>query len=223
MKALQPTAIIAPLLRQFMFDAKVDGDMAMYFQVRLSMENYGYENDGNTNHQDWRRHYTSFLHIFVTRRYKVFIAVSQEMFLNDVDPTLFKNVSNHDSAWESAIGDAFRSEFGKAKEHCFDWMEENLEAKPHAPRDWYDTLSATNCYVGQGLFQSNMVQFARLNIGEYIDDRNYLRHLNGWELLNHTVTIAPVETPAPGTELTCMVPLSETVKRPLSPQPEMGL
>lgn len=71
--------------------------MALRFCVEVSGENYGYERDGNTYHEEWQKSYTKYLHILVTSGHNVYVAESDLRVVPDV--ALFNNVSNHSDCW----------------------------------------------------------------------------------------------------------------------------
>ena len=86
----------------------VKGDhpkLGLKFRIVVRCEQHGYENDGNTYHEEYIGHSLRYVHVIIAYPHRVFIAVVN----HHNEPTLeeYKNVSNHDSCYRSAINLAY--------------------------------------------------------------------------------------------------------------------
>lgn len=74
-------------------------DEGIHFCLKIDLENYGYEKDGSTYHEEWRNRQINYLHYVVAYPHSVFFAVGES---ENLPPgALFRNTSNHDSCWRS--------------------------------------------------------------------------------------------------------------------------
>lgn len=112
-------------------------NVAMHFKLNLSMTNHGYDKQGNRN-DNWIRRVDRTIHTLVTARHRVYMASvnpnryvgAEAEYLEHIRPHLFKNVSNHDSEWSSAIETTIQDEIREAYSFCFGFMPEGLRPAP---------------------------------------------------------------------------------------------
>jgi hypothetical protein len=164
---------------------------AQHFCLRLGVENFGYEKDGNTFHEAWKRSYRRYIHVIITSRRNVFVAAMDNPYIKEVDPSLFLNSSNHDSCWRSDGLTIFRRELGKAWDHCYGWMEENPVAKRHLPQ----TMLSMDIFTtfGEGFISVKPLSFVKVEFGPPDDLQDpYHRKLLSIEPLNFEITFKEV-------------------------------
>jgi len=105
------------------------------------MLNYGYEKNGSTHHKEWDKRYQRTIHILVTQRHQVFVAVTHPR--EDVEISNWVNSSNHDSCWKSDGLNIFEKVAWDAYEHCFAFMPDEHRPAPIAAHtftqfaDWH--------------------------------------------------------------------------------------
>lgn len=85
-------------------------ERGIHFCVELDVEQFGYENDGNTYHEDWAAREVRYLHFIVTGYHSVYLGITKfnrdkrnEYNVEEIKE--WKNTSNHDSCWRE---DGFR-------------------------------------------------------------------------------------------------------------------
>lgn len=104
------------------------GLYGIYFKYDLAVSNFGYEADGNTKHDDWERHYNSIVHVIITQRHHVFTTVTSGHWNRLKEkfpaPNTWRNVTNHDSCWDSSGFADIRKEIVNAYSACFDHVPE---------------------------------------------------------------------------------------------------
>ena len=198
MNNIETKHVIAQLANEFMVDGyrneklsvnghspfvyqglREDGLYAMYFRISFDMQNYGYEKDGNTHRKEWDRRYLRTIHVLITTRHNVFVAVSET---NDVYIPLadWVNSSNHDSCWHSDGLDILDQVACNAYEHCFAFMPE--EHKP-IPRLAHTFVQFSRWHFGHSPFQIVKVK------GEYNKKNDYRWTLTGLERMQYKLNI----------------------------------
>lgn len=73
-------------------------EYGVLFTLRINCENFGYEKDGNTFHEDWQHNAVIYVHYIILGSRKVFYAINCSP---DAKVEEFKNTSNHNSCWSS--------------------------------------------------------------------------------------------------------------------------
>ena len=127
---------------------------AILFSVRVDAESMGFENDGNTRHDEWRRRMLARCYVLITTNYKVFFARGEDcLSVHESDlptPSAWKNVSNHDSCWRHS----FDSELIELCHECADWAWENVpdEHKPRSYDERFD-LDLSMSMMGNKVFR----------------------------------------------------------------------
>lgn len=135
-----------------------DPALALMFSVHISQENYGYEKNGNTHHDEWRRRYNSTVHVIITARHRVYVAIGGFRW-KTIPMTDWKNTSNHDSEWRGGLS-PIDQEISNAWDHCYRWMEDDEVACAHMPENMY--YPQPHVYMGQGLSSSEPIKFVRV-------------------------------------------------------------
>lgn len=147
-------------------------DVALYFKLGLSLDSFGYDNTG-TQHLEWKRRYDKVIHIIVTARHRVYVATvnpssfngADSEYLKSISPNLFKNISNHDSEWSSALESSIQEELTAAYDHCYGMM----------PRDLRPAPCTTSIFTsfGEGLINRSVLNFVKIkrkDLGDHYFD-----------------------------------------------------
>ncbi len=147
-------------------------DVGMYFKLSLSMDNSGFDRLG-AQRREWMRRYDRTIHIIVTARNRVYLAVvdpecfegADSEYLKSISPSLFKNISNHDSEWSSGIETAIQQEVTAAYNYCYGMMPDASRPAP----------CATSVFTsfGEGLLNRNVLNFVRVvrkDLGDHYFD-----------------------------------------------------
>lgn len=173
MDCIRPEQLIYSLWDQVMRqgrDALVPGlwdrpDIAMHFQVRIEVDNHGYEKDGHTFHTEWVRSYHRIIHVLVTARHRCYVASTQGVFhLEEVLPDAWVNTSNHDSCWHTDGLQLFHKSMMEAWEHCWSHVPNKHRVSPNAMHKF--------CQFGAGFASQHVLSFAKIE-REPIDDSKY--------------------------------------------------
>ena len=175
---ISPETIITAAFDQFfqrddglLFKASQDmPGLGLAFTVGLDMENYGYERDGNTHHEEWRRRYNTTIHVIVTCRHRVYVALvpdRDQWFTKpwELPVSLWENTSNHDSCWRSDGLRVFHSEVRAAYEQCFAWMPEEHRST------WAHARSSLHTVWGTGLCTGPLFSVVRVVRKEHEDEK----------------------------------------------------
>jgi hypothetical protein len=180
-RIIAPENLITGAFDQFfereglLFDAgREDPNLALAFSLSLSMENFGYEKDGNTHHEEWRRRYDRKLHFIVSSRHRVYVAVIADERSDEgrkvwfakpweVPVHMWTNTSNHDSCWRSDGLRIVHTEIRSAYEHCFAWMPEE-----HS-RGFYAACANIHTTWGPGLCNGPLFSIVRIQRKEHED------------------------------------------------------
>lgn len=141
-------------------DALVPGlwdrpDVAMHFQVRIDVENFGYERDGNTHHKGWKRRYHRVIHVLVTARHRCYVASTQNAFrIEEVPLDAWVNTSNHDSCWHTDGLGVFHKSMTEAWDHCWSFV----------PKEHRDTPASMHkfCQFGAGFASPHVLSFVKI-------------------------------------------------------------
>ena len=95
--------IISIMLRLFeQFVDKKDTfkrNEGIYFIVKADGTNFGFENDGNTRHDEWECRIIKYFHIIFLSNRNVFISISDSEKLSAAET--WKNTSNHDTCFRT--------------------------------------------------------------------------------------------------------------------------
>jgi len=154
--------------------------VAMHFKLSLSVTNLSYDKHGN-QHDAEQRQFCRTIHVLVTARHRVYLASvnpdeyegADSEYLSSISPHLFKNVSNHDSEWSSAIDSEVQDELRKAYTHCYGHMPDELRPAP------CETTVFTT--FGNGMLNRSVLSFAeveRKSLGDhYFDGLKSIRPL----------------------------------------------
>lgn len=171
---IRPEQLIYSLWDQVMRqgrDALVPGlwdrpNIAMHFQVRVDVSNFGYEKDGSTHHKEWERSFYRVIHVLVTARHRCYVAVSTNEFdVTRIPATDWKNTSNHDSCWHSDGLRVIHNVMNEAWEHCWSHIPEEHRGTPGAMHAY--------CTFGAGFSSPNLLSFVKISrrpAGDYYFD-----------------------------------------------------
>lgn len=121
------------------------------FQFEVSAENFGFENDGNTQHEEWMFRKSLFVSVLITYPHLVFVSFVDDYELlrnSEKLPPIesFKCTSTHDSCWRS---DGLRAIW-------IETMRIAAEAQEKTPKEHQD---ATADYVRVDI--GNFIPFMR--------------------------------------------------------------
>lgn len=174
MDCIRPEQLISDLWHQVMSqhrDCMIPGlwnerpDVAMHFQVRIDVDNHGYENNGNTFHPEWVRSYHRIVHVLVTARHRCYVAVTHGVaHVTEVLPSHWVNTSNHDSCWHSDGLQVFHRTFMEAWDHC--WS--------HMPKEHQETPASMHkfCVFGSGFASVKPLSFVTIERAPIPDARD---------------------------------------------------
>jgi hypothetical protein len=101
---------------EFDYETRIKTEQGIHFCVELDVEQFGYENDGDTHHKEWRSRGIKYLHYIVTGYHSVYLSIKtfdpdkRSGYYDLSDPKDWKNTSNHDSCWRE---DGFRDLFNE--------------------------------------------------------------------------------------------------------------
>lgn len=129
-------------------------DLGLLFEVEISAENFGYEKDGNTHHEEWERRFFAVLEIVVTARHEVFVRRHGNPVSMSKGAGPWVNTSNHDSCWRSDGLRQIWETLVEAHEHCWSHMPEQHAKSMNEMH--------THCNVNGGVFSKGAVQFVRV-------------------------------------------------------------
>jgi hypothetical protein len=108
---------------------------ALYVSVDVGASHYGYEKDGNTEHEYGARHYRKLVHFLITGNVHVWTVKADftGFPLSKIKPEDWENVSNHDTCWRTdgihnALVDAYFESTTYVQEHLPEEMRD-------APKD----------------------------------------------------------------------------------------
>ena len=157
---------------------KEEDKYGIAFTFDLDCSNHGYEQDGNTHHEEWERRYRKFIHVIVLRPRKCFVAVTEDHpYLKDVPLDLWKNTSNHDSCWRSDGLRVFHKEMHEAWKYCYE----------HVPKEHqrYPMDNQVSCELSRVF--GKPFQFVKVT-DEAADDRSsYHRRITSIEPVEHVL------------------------------------
>ena len=85
---------------------QLKADTGVLFSFEVQGYNDGFENDGDTRHEDWVRDERVFVYVLAVRPHNIFISIRTWEQERDTRPDLppmdtFENTSEHDSCWRS--------------------------------------------------------------------------------------------------------------------------
>ena len=109
---------------QKFWDQKVleDLELGMHFVIEVSCDNYGYEQDGNTHHKDWERHYRRYVHVLIHKHHRIYVAEADRA-RGQVNALLkaneFRNIGNHDSCYGSSLETLISELYFRAHRECW--------------------------------------------------------------------------------------------------------
>ena len=151
-------------------------DVGMYFCLELSADNHGYENDGTTYHPEWEAHAHKYYHVIVLSGRRVYILVSENAFLKDLNPKDFKNTSNHDSCWRS---DGF-GDLGKVLNDIF------AKAYSHIPREHQPKYTTAGIYASLTPILMPIFRYVRVKRGPLPQEKS------NWGYFDQLLEITPI-------------------------------
>lgn len=137
----------------------------LHFVVSLRVDDFGYEDDGHTYHAEWAGRSIKHLHIIVTRWHNLFAAVGESHALSNIPMDAWKNLSNHDSCWTSAM-DSFISE---------QWFSAVEEAQAGRPEEFRKApiYFSESAELSLTWFRGNVFQYVEIEKGDKVDSYHY--------------------------------------------------
>lgn len=140
------------------YDRSIKTGLAgLYFRVTVDGENFGYDKK-EKHHQAWERQYRRVIHIIVTEKHNVFVAVTELVGPEAKIPSfeLWQNASNHDSCWNEALN-VINEVAGDAYHDI--WERDFIpEAERPAPIAAFINIEFSNWHFGYRPFQVVMVK-----------------------------------------------------------------
>ena len=97
-------------------------ELGMYFLVNVSCTNYGYENDGNTKHDEWERTSRRYVHIVIHKHHRIYAAVTNDVRVKPdalLKASEFKNIGNHDSCYRDSLSSLLSALYFEVYEECW--------------------------------------------------------------------------------------------------------
>lgn len=202
MNLIRPEQLIADIYHKFMdphvnraFGAPEElggllrrNDYGMFFQVNLDFENHGYEKDGCTLHEEWKRNYRVQVTVIITADHRVYVSTIRNPGLADRSPSpaMFRNTSNHSSAWYTDGLNVFNEQVSRAWDILYNHVPE--EHKP-ATRYEMDPFSV----FGIGMTWPTPFAFVRVKREPIIDKKasnnGYLDRLADYRQLHMAFTL----------------------------------
>lgn len=84
------------------YNPRFSFDEGIYFVCKVDSECYGYEDDGNTKHEEWCGRSVKWFHAIILNNNQVFTNVSDDFpIFDEIPQDGWTNTSNHDSCWRS--------------------------------------------------------------------------------------------------------------------------
>lgn len=112
-------------------------DHALHVHVLITCENYGYEADGNTHHEEWARCASRSVHLAISSNHAVFANVGHGLMSTLIPQDGWVFMSQHDCAWRDSI----RSVITKAMRDVYDECYGDVP-KEHLPHPMNIDLNA---------------------------------------------------------------------------------
>jgi hypothetical protein len=108
-------------------------NLALYFKLDFSIDNYGFEKDGNTRHKEWKRSFRKILHVIVTTQHRVYTLTTDDLKEDSFNKASeWKNISNHDFCWHSDGLNDIQDVFMEGYEYCWGHVPEEHRDTPAA-------------------------------------------------------------------------------------------
>lgn len=156
-------------------------DLALRFQVEISIDNYGYEKDGNTRHQEWVRSFLRVVEIIVTAKHQVFVRTHTVPVFMSKDPSLWINTSNHDSCWPDGLH-AIWDTLMAGHSFCWDHVPEEHR---RVPNDMH-----RHCNINGGIGSKRFIDLVRCKVTDDPDDRhNYKKALGSVTPVDFSISL----------------------------------
>lgn len=129
-------------------------DLGLRFEVEIDVRNFGFEQDGNTHHDAWRREFLAVLEIVITARHEVFVRRHSDLVARSKDAGEWLNTSNHDSCWREDGLRPIWEALVEGHKHCWSHMPaQHSKSMNEMTRD---------CNVNGGPFSKGAIQFVRV-------------------------------------------------------------
>lgn len=173
-------SVMKQLFEQMVQDNEsfVRHEEGIYFIIEIEGRNFGYEKDGNTFHEEWRKFEHKFVHVLIIRPHNVFIAVSDSSDTPEHED--FENTSNHDSCWRT---DGFHK-IGVATWDIYKDIYENTPDE-HRPIPLAANMDfwLSHHWLGIG----DVFKFVKVKM-KY-EGNSYKYHLESLEVVKKTITL----------------------------------
>ena len=170
------TQTMLDLYNQFV-DYKNDFNIneGIYFIVRLSAYNPGYEKDGNTYHKEWVKAKHSFFHIIFLSRRNVFVSISDKDKIPD--PKKWKNTSNHSSCFRSDGIANLSTLYFKMNDDIFEGVPEEHKQAP--------IMGNVRMALNHALYNGPVFRFVKVK--RQLNDSHYC--LTSIKIIEKTITV----------------------------------
>ena len=130
---------------------------AVAFSVNTQFSDYGYKEDGNTEHEYGSNEVRSYVHLILCGNVHVWAYVGDECDPLKAPVDEWENISNHDSCWRDSI-DSFLT---RHQHKCCDKVQEHLPEKMRkAPKD-VSTHHILGRFLGKDIFAFVTIKFER--------------------------------------------------------------
>lgn len=149
------------------------GNEGIYFNVMVSSEFSGYEEDGITYHSEWRGSCVKHFHVIMLYPHYVFTCVTDN---DDMPQTGWENTSNHNSGWREGCNRLTRLAF-----ECFD------EAYKNAPKRHIPKTRASGVSLRLGGIFGRVFKFVKVD-KHYSPDQDYFMEIDAVKEIKKTIT-----------------------------------
>ena len=177
--------VMMSLYEQFVLrNDNFENDEGIHFCLKIDAENYGYEKDGNTYHEEWRKRSIKHIHFILLKWHKVFVSISEDDDFHGYElpePKTWKNTSNHDSCWRSdGFSDLSQTYFKIHNEIYANTPDEHKEAP---------VSSDIHFHLGHGWLSGPVFKFVKVEHKALEIGNSYHRQLTKIEHIKKTIEI----------------------------------
>jgi len=149
----------------------------IYFKIEINSVFHGYENDGNTHHEEWEGSCYKDMHVLMIYPHSVFTQVTEGR-IHGIPQSNWVNTSNHNSCWRSGCDELTHLVFA-----CHD------EAHKNIPKDYVRRQYRTdNVDIRlETALAGSVFKFVEVD-WNYAPDQNYFKIINSVTPIKKTIT-----------------------------------
>ena len=172
------TRIMLDLYDQFVdYKSNFTLDEGIYFIIKLTGSNFGYEKDGNTFHKEWVKNKIKFFHIIFLSHRNVFVSISDKS--ETPDPEKWENTSNHDSCFRSDGVANLSALYFKMNDYIFEEVPEEHKQAP--------IMGNVRMTLNHNIFNGPVFKFIKV---KRVPDNSYNHYcLTSIKTIEKTITV----------------------------------